>query len=343
MDATAKLRVLYLAKLLLEQTDETHFLSLAEISEILEKKYGLCGYRVTLQDDIAKLNEVGLDVECVRSTQNQYHVVNRLFEDQEIKLLMEAVASAKFISRRQSDTLIEKLTKLSSKHKAQELKRHVDVEGRVKTYNRYLFLILDAVNDAIAQKKKIAFQYFTYNLKGKKELRHNGYVYVFSPYKLIWNGDYYYMVGYSEKHESIGCFRIDRISRRPQVLQEDAVPIPEDFDVQVYLNARFRMYGGVSERVTLSCDMGTIDSVLDRFGTQTKMTLESSETFQVTVDVPVSSVFFTWIWGFGGGVRIVGPEYVAEQYRDMVTASYQALTGKKKKKAVKPKKESAAE
>lgn len=338
MDATAKLRVLYLAKMLLEQTDENHFLSLAQMGEVLEERYGLCGYRVTLQDDIARLNEVGLDVECIRSTQNQYHVVNRLFEDQEIKLLMEAVASAKFISRRQSDMLIEKLTALTSKYKAEELKCNVDVERRAKIHNRFLFLILDAVNDAIAQKKKISFQYFTYNVKGKKELRHNGYVYVFSPYKLIWNGDYYYMVGYSEKHESIGCFRIDRISRQPDILNEDAVPAPKNFNMQVYLNARFRMYGGATERVTLSCDNGTVDSVLDRFGLHTKMTHETEESFQITVDVPLSPVFFAWVWGFGGGVRIVGPESVAEQYRDQVTASYNALTSKKRRKAA-PKKE----
>lgn len=202
--------------------------------------------------------------------------------------------------------------------KAEELKRNASVEGRVKSENRQDLLIVDAINEAINARKKIAFQYFAYNIRKQKKLRHDGERYIFSPYRLIWNGDYYYVLGYSDKHQAIGSFRVDRISARPDILSEEAVPVPADFGVDDFLATTFRMYGSECQEVELICDNSVIDAIIDRFGTDVTIYACDMSTFRVIVRVAISHIFFSWIFGFGGKVRIKGPEETKRQYAAMI-------------------------
>ena len=220
MDIKAKLRPFYVAKMLYEQTDEEHYLTIAQIIDQLNNQYGISTSRGTVGDDIKVLQEFGLEIEVEQSTQNRYYLIGRRFDLPELKALIDAVESAKFIPTDKSSALVSKLSLLASPFVAPNLVRNVDVENRIKADNEKVYYIMEALNDAINDKKKVSFQYYTYNRNKERVAKHDGEVYVFSPYKMIWNGDYYYVVGYSEKHGSIGSFRVDRIVTTPQILLE---------------------------------------------------------------------------------------------------------------------------
>ena len=265
MDIKAKLRPFYVAKLLYEQTDEDHYLTIAQIMEQLERDYGISTSRGTVGDDIKALQELGVEIEVEPSTQKRFYFIGRRFDLPELKTLIDAIESARFIPKEKSAILVEKLGSLTSRYNTEKLVRNVDVENRIKSDNEKIYYIMEALNDAINAQKKVTFQYFTYNVKKEQKLKHDGCVYILSPYKLIWNGDYYYVVGFSEKHGGIGSFRLDRIVRQPQILDEDSVQPPEDFDLNVYLNSMFRMYNGERKQIELVCDNSTMDAIIDRF------------------------------------------------------------------------------
>ena len=321
MDNNAKLRPLYLAKILYERTDEDHYLTTMQLAQILEEEYGIPAHRQTIKTDIELLQQFGMDIQEVKSTQNRYNLISRQFEIAELKLLIDAVQSSKFISKERSEQMVSKIVTLAGQHKAEELKRNASVEGRVKSENRQDLLIVDAINEAINARKKIAFQYFAYNIRKQKKLRHDGERYIFSPYRLIWNGDYYYAVGYSEKHNGIGSFRLDRIIKTPTILEKEAIKMPTDFKINKYINTSFRMYNSKTESVELICDNSVMDAIIDRFGEDVQTYANDMQTFRAMVDVSVNHVFFGWVFGFAGKVKIKSPKEVKDQYYIMLEAA----------------------
>ena len=325
MDNNAKLRPLYLAKILYERTDEDHYLTTMQLAQILEEKYGIPAHRQTIKTDIELLQQFGMDIQEVKSTQNRYNFISRQFEIAELKLLIDAVQSSKFISKERSEQMVSKIVTLAGQHKAEELKRNASVEGRVKSENRQDLLIVDAINEAINARKKIAFQYFAYNIRKQKKLRHDGERYIFSPYRLIWNGDYYYVVGYSEKHKGIGNFRVDRIVRCPIILDDDAVQPPKDFDLNIYLNSMFRMYNGDRKQIELVCENNLMDAIIDKFGKDVKVLANDMKSFRAIVTTATGPVFYSWVFGFGGHVAIRAPEDVKEEYAHLVLEAAEAI------------------
>ena len=322
MDNKSRLRPLYIAKILYDMTDEDHYLSTPEIISILKEKYKIEGYRTTITSDIEALIDFGMEIEVVKSSATQYHLISREFDLPEIKLLIDAVESSKFITEKKSKELVSKLGKLASQKQADELKRNLVPEGRIKPDNEYIYYIVDAINEAINTKKKISFQYFEYNVRKQQKPRHNGEVYVFSPYHLVWNGDYYYMIGYSDKHNGIGSFRVDRISKQPKILPDEAVAIPDDFNLSEYINTSFRMYNSEHQEVELICDNSVMDAIIDRFGDDVQTFANDMTSFRAVVNIAVSHVFFSWVFGFGGRVKIKSPEDVRNQYADMIASAY---------------------
>ena len=325
MDMDAKRRPLLLAKVLFERTDEDHYLTTAQLMEILEKEYGIKTHRQTIPSDIDILRSFGMDIQDVMSSQKRYNLVSREFDLAELKMLIDAVESAKFISRKKSEQLVKKLSGLASQYQAKSLKRNISVENRVKYENEMVVLIVDGINEAINRGKKISFQYFKYGSNKKPQLRHDGRPFVFSPHKLVWNGDFYYMVGVFEKEQKIGVFRIDRILNRPEILEEDAIPFPEGFNFNRYLQSSFRMFGTESTPVELICSNDVMDAILDKFGKSVMTYSYDEEHFCAMVDVAISNVFFSWVFGFGGKVRINSPEEVVGQYRKLVQDTAQNL------------------
>ena len=325
MDIKAKLRPFYVAKMLYEQTDEDHYLTIAQMMTQLEKDYGINTSRGTVGDDIKALKELGLEIQVDNSTQNRYYLIGRRFDLPELKTLIDATESARFITKDKSAALVEKLASLTSQFNRNKLVRNVDVENRIKAENEKVYYIMEALNDAINDRKKVSFQYFSYNVRKEQKAKNDGFTYVFSPYKLIWNGDYYYAVGYSEKHGGVGSFRVDRIARQPKILNEDAVKPPADFDLNVYLNSMFRMYNGERKQIELVCANDLMDAIIDKFGKDVPVLANDMKSFRVLVNTSVGSVFYSWVFGFGGRVSIKAPEEVKAEYAKMVFDAAKAL------------------
>lgn len=325
MDNDAKLRPLYLAKILYEQTDEEHFLTTAQLIQILEDQYGIKAHRQTIKAEIELLKQFGLEIEEVKSTQNRYNLFGRRFDAPELKLLIDAVESSKFITAGKSKELVEKISSLTSTHVAASLRRNVSCEGRIKPGNERIYIIIDAINDAINKNKKISFQYFQYNVRKEKKLKRNGEPYVITPLHLVWNGDCYYMVGVYEYKQRLGNFRVDRIAKCPTILEEEGTPAPEGFNIDEHINTTFHMFSSAREEVELVCDNDVMDSIIDRFGEDVTTYANDMTSFRAVVNIAVSHVFYSWVFGFGGKVKIKGPDIVKEKYAERLNAAVKGL------------------
>lgn len=183
----------------------------------------------------------------------------------------------------------------------------------------------DTINEAINRHKKIRFRKIEYNVKKERVLHHGGEKYTFSPYSLVWDGDNYYVVGYSDKYENIGSHRVDRIAEQPEILDEPAVPPKAGFSVEKYVKTTFRMYNAPRKEVELLCDNGVMDAIIDQFGPDVHTYAGDLQNFRVIEEVAVGKVFFNWIFGFEGKVRIKAPADVKEQYRQMVENAAKVL------------------
>lgn len=325
MGNDSRIRLLRILELLQHQTDEIHPLTTVDLERLLNEKYDIQAYRITIQKDIAALIAAGYEIEVLRSTQNRYYIANRLFELPELKLLVDAIASSKFITQKKGSALIEKITMLASVHQAESLKRNLLISRAGNPGNDRIYYIADVINEAIIRKKKISFLYFNYNEEKKKELRNNGSPYVFSPYTLVWNGDCYYVVGYCEKHHGMTTFRVDRIYQTPELLKEDAVPLPSDVDLEAYVSAMPRMYDGPHERVKLQCKNEMMNAVIDHFGESVETQIADETSFFATVDVAITPVFLRWVFGFGGKIVILSPESVRRSYLDLLNAGMKTI------------------
>jgi len=318
MNIDSKLRPIYLARILFERTDEDHYLTTNQLIRILKDEYGIESYRITVRNDVEHLKDLGMKIESTLSTQMRYHVAQRKYDPAELKLLIDAVESAKFISGKKSRALVEKLMTEVSLYQAVGLKRNLLAEGRVKSENEKSLQIVDAINDAINRGRKISFQMVEYSPKKRRVLHNNGEIYTFSPYTLVWDGDCYYAVGYSDKYGRIGSHRVDRIAEMPRILEEEQEKPPKGFRIETYVNTMFRMYDSERRTVELVCENEVMDSLVDRFGTGFKATTVDEEHFQAVVDAAVSHVFYSWVFGFEGKVKIAAPEDVREKYKEMV-------------------------
>lgn len=325
MDNNAKLRTLYLAKILYEQTDEMHCLTTAQLMRQLEEKYGISSHRQTIKADIALLNRYGMDIQEIKSTQNRYNLVSREFDVAELKLLIDAVESAKVIPADKSKALVAKISSLAGNYGAAALRRNIRCEGRIRSGNEKILLIIDAVNEAINQERKISFRYFRYNVRKEKELRHGGKEYVITPLHLVWNGDHYYIVGLRNDEGETVCFRIDRIAGCPRILEEAGQPAPPDFDVDKFINMTFRMFNGDCRQVELICDNDVMDAIIDRFGEEVDIYERDDGSFEASVNVATTHVFYSWVFGFGGKVKIKGPEEIKKEYAALLKSAEESL------------------
>jgi predicted DNA-binding transcriptional regulator YafY len=325
MENESKVRILYLYKILTELSDEAHPISTVELIKLLNDRYGVQAHRVTISKDIGVLEQCGADIVTINTTQNKYFIGSRLFELPELKLLIDAVESSKFITEKKSEELVKKLASLTSVNQAEKLKRNLCTANRIKPGNEMVYYIVDAINEAINNKKKIAFQYFEYDARKQQKLKNNGKEYIFSPYTLAWNGDYYYVVGFSDKHQSLGAFRVDRIMKTPTILDIEAVVPSEDFNIADFTKSVFSMYDGEHIVVELKCDNSLMKTMIDRFGEDIATKPYSMTEFKATVEVSASPTFYGWVFGFGGKIGILSPKEIKEAYKAQVVQVLKGL------------------
>ena len=312
-----KLKLYYLSRILVQKTDEEHSLTLKEIQEEL-LEYGITADRKSLYDDVDALNELGIDVVKEREgTTFGYRVVGKQFEIAELKLLVDAIQSSKFITKKKSNELIKKLTSFASQYEADQLRRQVEVAGRIKSMNESIYYNVDEIHEAIATNRMIKYEYLQWNLEKKLVPRRTD-PYMVSPWALCWDNENYYLVAYDSGADCIKHYRVDKM-RNITVLdrKREGGKCFKAFDMAAYATKNFGMFGGEEQTVKLEFDNDIVGVILDRFGTDVTIRPAGEGKSTVNVDVYVSDQFFGWVFGIGGKVRIVGPESVKEKYVSM--------------------------
>ena len=321
-ESGTKGRLLFLERYLLEHTDENHALTTEDILAVC-REHGYKSQRATVWDDMAVLYAAGLEVmrEQVasnRTSMNAYYVGERLFEMAELRMLVDAVSSSRFITAEKSDLLISKLARLTNEQNRASLTWKIYNAQRAKTTNPNVFVNMEEIRAAIDAHRKISFHYWDYTPAKERVLRHDGELYIASPYALIWDDDRYYAAAWSDKREKIVKYRVDRMCD-VKVLDEAAVR-DESFNPAAYARSVIKMYDGdlPETTVTLLCENELMQNVLDRFGEETGTELAGDKSFRATVNVVPSSTFFGWVFQYQGGILIESPEEVKNEYELML-------------------------
>ncbi|MBP3579067.1 MAG: WYL domain-containing protein [Lachnospiraceae bacterium] len=325
----SKLKLSYLAKIMLEQTDEEHGLTLPQIIEELER-YDVTAERKSIYADFADMRDkLGIDIIQQKVGRETYYYVGaRDFEVAEIKLLIDAIQSSKFITEKKSNELIKKIKGLVSKHQAAQLQRQVYVHGRIKTMNESIYYNVDTLHAAIAKNSKIKFRYCGWYTNKKLVPLHNGDFFVVSPWALTWDDEYYYLVAYDQLSESIKHYRVDKMVQI-SVLEEkrDGKTFFDSFDMAVYSKVNFGMYHGKVKKVHISFPNYMVGVFIDRFGKDIAIhPAEGENRSRIAVDIAVSKQFFGWIASLGRWVKIEGPEDVVaemKEFAEKLAAVYQ--------------------
>ena len=311
-----KFKLYRLAQLMLEQTDDEHYITMPEILAGL-RNYGITADRKSIYQDLKDLEVLGIEVEGEPDGKGyHYHVVSRPFELPELKLLVDTIQSSRFITEKKTNALIRKLEKLVSRYEANRLQRQVFVSGRIKTMNESIYYAVDTIHNAISDNKKIRFQYYQWNVKKEMVLRRDGAFYEISPWGLSWDSENYYLVGFDSEAGEIRHYRVDKMLRIQ--MTDKAREGKEHFrklDMADYAKKSFGMFGGEEKTVKLLVDRQLAGVIVDRFGKDVHMIPVDEKHFTVSVTVMVSSQFLGWIFSLGEKVEILGPEEVKEQMR----------------------------
>ena len=314
-----RLKLLFLLKILSEETDDKHGLNLKDITAKLNT-YDITADRKTLYSDFENLRHFGVDIianQIGRDT--YYHVGSREFELPELKLLVDSVQSAKFLSPRKSNALIKKIESLGSKFDAKHLQRQVWISGRVKTMNESIYYSVDTLHEAISANRQVRFHYYRWNTNKEMELRKNGAWYTVSPWSLILDNENYYLVAFDAEDQKIKHYRVDKMIHL-QTLKSERLGVREfkEFDLPKYTKGLFGMFGGELTTVSLEGRNELIGVVIDRFGKDIIILKKDDEHFIARVNVAVSQQFLGWVFGIGEGLRITGPENVVDQMREEI-------------------------
>ena len=313
--ANQKVKLLRLCEVLMRRSDEEHPVSVPELIAELDR-WDIKAERKSIYDDLEALSELGLDIQSRKGRNAGWFIGARDFELAELKLLVDAVQSSRFITRRKSDSLIRKLEKLASVHQARQLQRQVYVDRRVKAMNESIYYNVDILHGAIAERNVITFQYFDYDMKKERVFRRGGGEYRVSPYGLIWNSENYYLVGQDEQLGQLRHYRVDKMARLEQT--EENCRIPDEFNVADYAQKHFGMFSGSEVNMTLRFKSDMAGVVLDRFGQDVMLIPDGDSHFTVTLPLVMSPQFFGWLFGLGDGVQLVAPEQAVQAYRNQL-------------------------
>jgi predicted DNA-binding transcriptional regulator YafY len=297
---------------MLQKTDDEHMITQPEIIEYL----GECGVTVdrkTLYEDLHCLSLFGIDVIGEKIGSNYYyHVGKKAFDIAELKLLVDAVQSSKFITEKKSRELIEKLAALCSEYEGKMLKRQVTVQGRIKAMNESIFYNVDKLHTAISNNSSITMEYYYWNTKKQLVPTDKG-TYTLSPWALMWSDENYYLVAYDEIADKIKHFRVDKMKDIELTgKKRKGKDLFREFDVATYSKKNFWMFGGEDTNVDIAFRNDMVGVIIDRFGKSIMIrSMEDREGWsKTTVNVAVSDQFFGWVFGLGGAVEVLGPENI---------------------------------
>lgn len=316
-----KLKLYYIIEYFEKYTDEEHTVSVAGLIEYLAGK-GITAERKSIYRDIEAINGLGYEIISVHDKRFSYYLAERRFETAELRMLVDAVAASRFITKKKSEELIQKLEGLASIHTAKKLNSQVYVANRIKASNESIYYNVDAIHNAIAENSRINFTYFDWDKNKRRVYRHNGRIYDVSPWSLVWSNENYYLIAYDSSEGDIRHYRVDRMmSISTNGEPREGREAFKGIDTAEYTKRMFGMYNGELTEVTLNCSQEITNAVVDMFGKDVRFVpMEDGKTFNVTVEVAVSPVFLSWVFMFGGKVKIVSPRFVAEQLKKKARA-----------------------
>lgn len=309
-----KEKILFLMKLFHEETDAMHPLSRKELEEKL-LDYGIRSERKSLYNDIETLKRFGMDIAYRKERPEGYYLANHKFELAELKLLVDAVQSSRFITERKSNSLIGKIEGMASRYEAKQLQRQVVVADRIKAMNESIYYNIDKIHLAIASNQQLLFQYFEWTVEKTTRLKKNGEPYQVSPWALLWDDENYYLIGFDVDAGILKHFRVDKMLGI-EVLEEPRTGKDEfgRFDLAHYAKKTFGMFGGEEETLRIRFHNKYIGVVIDRFGKDVSIRPDGEQHFIARVEVAVSEQFFGWMAGLGKDVKILSPKHVADMY-----------------------------
>jgi len=310
-----KSRILYIKRFLEEHTDEEHPATIADIINYLSNQ-SIPAHQRTVMLDIEQLIEIGVDVVCNKSRQNQYFIGVRHFETPELKLLIDAVQASRFLTNKRSRTLVNKLLALTNRHQAKSLASSI-YSGQIKQKNEKAYLAADLLLAAIQTKRRVRFMYYEYASDKKKEYKHGQRIYELSPWAFVWSEDSYYIIGHSKTHGKTAKFRVDRIAA-PKLTELSAMPSPKGFDLAVYMQTTFKMYDGPLLDITLKCENAMMKTIVDRFDEDVRTSIADKGHFYAHVRVSASRTFYGWLFGMDGAIQIIAPVEALEAYDAMI-------------------------
>ncbi|MGN0489595.1 MAG: helix-turn-helix transcriptional regulator [Ruminococcus sp.] len=320
-----KQKLLFIQKILLEKTDENHGITVNELIKELDK-YGITAERKSIYDDIHTLEFFGMDICVEKSKTVKYYVGERDFQISELKLLVDAIQSSKFITEKKSLELIKKLEKLTSSNEARLLQRQVYVSNRVKTNNETIYYNVDRLHDAINKDKTITFYYNQWTIaygsreKIKLERKRNGEKYSVSPWGLCWDDENYYLIAYEKSSDKIKHYRVDKMEHievcDEQRLGKDKF---KKFDIASYTKSTFSMFSGKETTVKLSVHNSLIGVIADRFGKNLFITKDEDKEdhFVVKITVNLSEQFYGWLFALGDKIKIIAPNEAVESFKKL--------------------------
>ena len=322
--AKGKLKLLYLLDILRRHTDEEHPLSSRELCSLLEQR-GIEAERKSIYRDIAVLNECGLEIGSTRFPKPGYFLLKRDFELPEVRLLIDAVLAAPFITRKKTAGLVEKLKSLASLPQSQGLEPQIFADQRVKFDNEEIYYSIDAVHTAISAGKKVRFRYYHRVIRSCRAEWNEGREFTVSPYALLWANDKYYVAGNYEKYGTVGNYRIDRmkhvsVTDLPIRPFSEVSDYRERFDAADYLKKSFYMYRGEPQEIELCCTNDMLEAVLDKFGADVDFVYQDEDQFTFRAPVYVSDGLVEWILQYGGRVRVLRPDSLYEKTAEKIRA-----------------------
>ena len=312
-----KFKFTYLMKIMAEKTDDEHSLTMPQILEELEK-YEVSAERKSIYEDFKDMSKLGIDIiKEQRGRETFYHIAGREFELAEVKLLIDAVQSAKFITQKKSKSLISKVKNFVSEHQAKQLQRQIVINDRVKTMNESVYYNVDDIHTAINQNRKIKFKYYKWDIDKKLVERHGGSYFVVSPWALLWDDENYYMIAFDDWDNKIKHYRVDKMMYI-EVGNDERAGKEEfkNFDMAKYSKATFGMYHGEKTKVCIKFANHMCGVFIDRFGKDTLFRKIDENYSELIVDINVSPQFFGWIFSLGNDVEIVSPREVVNELRE---------------------------
>ena len=316
-----KLKIFHILDYLQKNSHQEHPVRAAELLSMLERQHNIVCDRKTVYSDIAALQDYGVDIVSIPGKNGGYYIASRNFELPELKLLIDAVQSSRFLTEKKSRELIEKLCSQCSIHDARLMRRDVLVSGRVKSMNETIYYNVDAIQEAIADNRQITFRYFDFGLDGKRRYRDRDYQ--ASPYGLCQDNENCYLLAHSPRH-GVTSYRVDRMTEIKH-LPKSRTPCPELTGKALveHANRLFQMYSGDEADVKLRFHRSLVNVVIDRFGRDILLIPDGEDHFVFTVNVAVSPMFLSWVIGFGAKAKVLHPQSVVDACKKMCLEALQ--------------------